>query len=218
MDRPGGDATTAVAASLGAKGVQLSISPGRIDPNNIAFFESRKPLAGEFMYNSNKVIVVNNHLSSKSGDTPLLGRYQPPDLYSEPPRILQAQVVNDFVDSILALDASAKVIVLGDLNDFQFSTAVEDTLEADVLHNLLNDLPENERYTYVYQGNAQALDHIMVSDSLYPKVDDFDVVHVNAEFAYSSVRASDHDPVWIALQLERFYWHSVYVPFVEHSD
>ena len=46
VDRPGGDAITPVTATLGTNESQISISPGRVDPLNQAFNESRKPLAG----------------------------------------------------------------------------------------------------------------------------------------------------------------------------
>jgi predicted extracellular nuclease len=36
----------------------------------------------------------------------------------------QAQVVHDFVGTILDVDRKADVVVLGDLNDFQFSPSV----------------------------------------------------------------------------------------------
>ena len=48
VDRPGGTSTAAVAVVSGADGPELSFSPGRIDPTNAAFNNSRKPLAGEF--------------------------------------------------------------------------------------------------------------------------------------------------------------------------
>src|SRR5207247_4786257 len=51
--------------------------------------------------------------------------------------------------------------------------------------------PQNERYSYVFEGNSQDLDHVLVSPSLTGKVSLYDVVHVNAEFA---TQASDHDP------------------------
>jgi len=203
VDRPGGDATTAVTVTEGATGVELSLSPGRIDPTNPAFDDSRKPLVGEFLFNGHKLFVVVNHFNSKGGDDPLFGHSQPPVLHSEIQRNLQAQVVNDFVDSILALDADASVIVLGDLNDFQFSMPVSDTLAADVLTNLMNTLPITEQYTYIYEGNSQVLDHILASDYLFENAFvGFDVVHVNAEFAYSSLRPSDHDPVVATFLIE----------------
>ena len=185
---------------MGAAGVELTLSPGRVDPTNNAFFDSRKPLAGEFLFNGSTLFVVANHFNSKGGDTPLFGRVQPPDLASEAQRIEQAQVVNDFVDSILALDPDANVVVLGDLNDFQFSTAIADVLEADALTNLIWSLAPNERYTYIYDGNSQALDHILVSAHLASFSPLYDIVHVNAEFPAGS-RVSDHDPAVALLYL-----------------
>jgi uncharacterized repeat protein (TIGR01451 family) len=207
VDRPGGDATTAVSATMGATGVELSYNPGRIDPTHIAFDEGRKSLVGEFLFNGHKIFVVVNHLKSKSGDDPLFGRYQPPVLYTETKRDQQAQVVNDFVDSILALDPNANVIVLGDMNDFPFSEPLA-TLRDGVLTNLMDTLPVAEQYTYIYDGNSQVLDHILVSDNLHDSATaEFDIVHANVEFAYSAQRPSDHDPIvaTFTLPLRRIY-------------
>ena len=55
----------------------------------------------------------------------------------------------------------------------------------------MDTLPPDERYSYVFEGNSQSLDHIVVSNGLRPCRSKFDVVHVNAEFAD---QASDHDP------------------------
>ena len=190
VDRPGATATTPTGVVAGASGPELTLSPGRIDPTNAAFENSRKPLAGEFLFRGTTVFVVANHFNSKGGDDPLFGRFQPPTRSSEVQRNEQAQVVNDFVDSILALDAQADVIVLGDLNDFEFSDAIA-TLKGGALHALVDELPKGERYTYVFEGNSQVLDHILVSTHLLGEVAEYDIVHVNAEFAD---QASDHDP------------------------
>src|SRR5262249_11331159 len=58
------------------------------------------------------------------------------------------------------------------------------------LNDLVETLPPEERYTYVFEGNSQVLDHILASNGLMPGVE-YDVVHVNSEFA---VQASDHEP------------------------
>jgi predicted extracellular nuclease len=59
----------------------------------------------------------------------------------------------------------------------------------------LDTLPANERYTYVFDGNSQALDHILVASNLYQQAfDSADIIHLNAEFA-AAYRSSDHDPV-----------------------
>jgi uncharacterized protein len=188
IDRPGGDATT---ATIVQPGPQLSLSPGRVDPTNHAFDNSRKPLAGEFSFQGHKLFVIANHFNSKGGDQPLFGRFQPPIHSSEVQRAHQAQVVHDFVGTILSHDPNANVVVLGDLNDFDFSTALN-VLTGSILHDLMGTLPQSERYTYVFDGNSQALDHILVSANLFTSTPfAYEIAHVNAEFA---VQASDHDP------------------------
>jgi predicted extracellular nuclease len=169
---------------------ELGFSPGRIDPMNAAFSASRKPLAAEFTFRGRTVFVIANHFVSKGGDQPLFGRFQPPTLSSGTQRLQQTQIVAGFVSQILAVDANAPVIVLGDLNDFEFSPPVV-ALKNAGLTALIETLPPNERYTYVYEGNSQTLDHLLVSSALLSAKTGFDVVHVNAEFLD---QASDHDP------------------------
>ncbi len=62
---------------------------------------------------------------------------------------------------------------------------------AQVLTTLFDLLPPTERYSYVFEGNSQVLDQILVSPSILARAPTYDVVHVNAEFAD---QASDHDP------------------------
>ena len=197
VDRPGGTATSATTINTVGGQPQLSFSPGRVDPANPAFSgdgansASRKPLAGEFLFNGQTVFVIGNHFSSKGGDDPLFGDVQPPVLSSETQRNQQATVVRDFVRSILSVNANANVIVAGDLNDFEFSNPLN-TLKATPLTALIETLPTNERYTYNFEGNAQTLDHILVSNNLTgSRLDGYDVVHFNSEF---SDQDSDHDP------------------------
>ncbi|MEW1691111.1 endonuclease/exonuclease/phosphatase family protein [Streptomyces sp. NPDC091265] len=189
VDRAGGDATTAVKAVRTRHGVTLSASPGRISPANEAWSDSRKPLVGEFRFHGKPVFVVGNHFTSKGGDQPLHGRYQEPSRSSETKRIQQAAEVNTFVKSLLAVDKSAQVIALGDLNDFAFSPTMSALTASKVLKPLITTLPANEQYSYVYEGNSQTLDHILTSPGIRRL--DYDVVHINAEFAD---QASDHDP------------------------
>jgi predicted extracellular nuclease len=190
IDRPGGDSTTATRVLNDPSGAQLSISPGRVAPRDPAFANTRKSLAGEFHAHGKKLFVVVNHFSSKTGDQPLFGRFQPPARSSEVARHAQAQVVNDFADEILGIDPQANVIVLGDLNDFEFSETVT-ILEGGAVTSLMHTLPQEERYSYVFEGNSQVLDQILVSNELLTPKPEYDSVHVNAEFAD---QASDHDP------------------------
>jgi predicted extracellular nuclease len=198
IDRPGGDATTATTVIDHPSGPRLSASPGRVEPLDPAWEDSRKPLVGEFRMRGRKVFVIANHFASKGGDDPLFGRFQPPTRSSEVQRHAQAQVVNDFVDEVLAADPRANVIVLGDINDFEFSETV-DILEGGMLTTLMDILPKPERYSYVFEGNSQVLDQILVTNGMLGSFGvEYDPVHVNSEFAD---QASDHDPQVARLDL-----------------
>jgi predicted extracellular nuclease len=191
-DRPGGDATTAVGVTKSRGKAHLTVSPGRIDPTDEAWASSRKPLVGEFVFRGRTVFVIANHFNSKGGDQGLAGQYQPPVRSSEVQRHRQATLVNAFVKDILALDKNADVVALGDINDFEFSGTARILEKDGALWSAIKSLPKNERYTYVYQGNAQVLDQILVSPAIRRGCDlEYDSVHLNAEF---HDQISDHDP------------------------
>jgi len=201
VDRPGGDATTSVTVEeIGRSGkAQLSVSPGRIDPNDPSFEDSRKPLAGEFKFRGETVFVVANHWNSKGGDDPLFGRFQPPVQHSRDQRNGQAAVVAGFVEDLLGVQPDAQLVVAGDLNDFEFSPPVQQLVDAG-LTDLPRTLPRPERYTFIFDGNSQVLDHILLSPSLTETAYEYDIVHTNAEFAD---QASDHDPQVVRLPLKK---------------
>ncbi|MBI5304482.1 MAG: lamin tail domain-containing protein [Chloroflexi bacterium] len=199
VDRVGGTSTNATGVTGSGASTQLTFSPGRIDPTNAAFTTSRKPLAGEFTFKGDKVFVVANHWNSKGGDQPLFGHFQPPSLVSQVQRDQQATIVKNFVSSLLAADSNANVVVLGDLNDFEFSNPLN-LLKSAPLNDLIETLAQNERYTYVFEGNSQTLDHTLVSNGIFARPRAFDVVHVNSEFA---AHASDHEPQVSRLCVDR---------------
>ncbi|UOR11619.1 chitobiase/beta-hexosaminidase C-terminal domain-containing protein [Halobacillus amylolyticus] len=196
-DKPKGDAVTAVEVNKDG----LTLNPGRVAPMDDAFNDSRKPLAAEFKFNGEKVIVIVNHFNSKGGDGALFGAEHPVVLGSEAQRVQQAEVVNDFVEEIDEEVKRENVVVLGDLNDFTFSDPVQ-TLAGDDLTNMIEELPTEDRYSYIYQGNSQVLDHILVSDHL-KKDTKIDAVHINADFSEASGRASDHDPILAQIHVKK---------------
>lgn len=191
VGRPGGGATVNTTVTQDG----ISASPGRLLDTDLsngdAFQSSRKPVVGEFSFRGETLFVVGNHFNSKGGDQPLFGQFQPPTLITEAQRLQQAQIVRDFVDDLLTADPNANVVVAGDLNDFQFSKPLDILTQGGALSNLFDLLPANEQYTYNFEGNAQVLDHILVSQNLR-SIAELDVVHVNSEFAQQD---SDHDPI-----------------------
>jgi predicted extracellular nuclease len=177
---------------------RLTRSPGRIAPVNPAWAQSRKPLACELRIDGRTVFVIVCHFVSKSRSSPLFGALQPPVDPDATRRRRQAELVAQFVADALAIDSAARVIVLGDLNDDWFSPAIA-ALEQTPLSNLWATLPLEERYSYLFDGNAQTFDHVLVSPALLEDAR-FDVVHVAAEFAGG---VSDHDPVVASVRVSK---------------
>ena len=172
----------------------------QVDPTNTAAWaESRIPLAADFAFNGEVITVVNNHWASKGGSSPQFGTIQPLQNGSEDQRVLQAASVKGFVDGLLADDANANVIVMGDLNEFAWEDSLDivtGRAEGDqVLFDLfeLSEPDATERYEYVFDGNHQILDHLLASQSLVQGGFAFDSLQVNSQFP-SAQRNSDHDP------------------------
>jgi uncharacterized protein len=125
---------------------------------------------------------------------PSVGQY--PAQSSAVQRSGQALAEHRFVGQILAIDKKADVVVVGDLNDYQFSpalsvlkTGTSDGTGASTLTDLITTLPQDEQYTYDFDGVSEVLDHILVSNGL--KKFTHQVVHLNSEYAN---QVSDHDP------------------------
>ena len=191
-----GDATTATRVSADNEGqLTLTLNPGRVQPNDPAFKDSRKPVAALFDFGGQRVLLVNNHFASKGGSSPLFGALQPYENGSADQRSAQAAVVNAFVDEALAAVPDARIGLLGDFNEFGFLAPMQVLTGANesaaVVSDLLDKLDATARYSYVFEGNSQALDHFFVTPALAAGAS-VQVAHVNAEFAD---QVSDHDPI-----------------------
>ncbi len=75
------------------------------------------------------------------------------------------RIVNSFGKDIQSQDPNANVVLLGDFNDFEFSNPLK-ALKGNEVTNMIEKVPAEDRYTYPYQGNAQVLDHILVSNNM----------------------------------------------------
>ena len=199
VDRGVPSAFTAVLAVATDSGAALTPSPGRVAPLYPAWDDARKPLAAEFRVGGAPLFVVACHFSSRSGTTPDFGAVQPPDDPRTAKRFAQAQIVRDFVQSILHVDPAARVVVAGDFNDDVFSGALAPLSSSTALYDLHWRLPEEERYSFLYDGHAHAYDRILLSPALVAG-SRVDIVHVCAEYAGA---ASDHDPVLASLLVTR---------------
>jgi endonuclease/exonuclease/phosphatase family metal-dependent hydrolase len=160
------------------------------------FYRSRLPLAATFSFMGRPIEVVNVHFASKGGSAPLTSSD------AQPVEFRQSEAdVNGSVDQRIVMSqaireyASGKdnVVVLGDFNEFEFNLPLINLLDTP-LTNLAFTVPAEERYSYIFNGNSQALDHIFVSPAL-SRLAQLEYIHVNAEFAEKTERASDHDPL-----------------------
>lgn len=155
-------------------------------------------LAGQ----TRSIVVIANHFKSKLSSASC----SLPDCTDR--RVEQAQHVDALVDGHLNGDPNAYVVVLGDLNDYYNS----DPLDAlDKTNGVLTNLWDYKsgppstgqgsitRYSYIYNGVAQTLDHMLVSDAFNALPLTVSPRHVNADWPASNqsnstmYASSDHD-------------------------
>ncbi len=134
-------------------------------------------------------------------------------------RLEQAESIAGLVQDLQTADPDIHLVVLGDFNAFQFTDGFVDVVGvisgdldpagaelpgADLvepnLTNQVSSLPAAERYSFVFGGNAQALDHILTSSSLTDLVRGVEFARGNADspaglhdVLTTTLRASDHD-------------------------
>jgi predicted extracellular nuclease len=139
---------------------------------------------------STDLYLINNHFTSMSGG----------ELATEPRRSAQAGWNVSLLEDVLAEVPDANVVILGDLNSYYDSKPIDILREAG-LHHVFDALDPEQRYTYIYQGASQTLDHILVTPGLWDMLAYVGVYHADADFPPhdpedpSPKHQSDHDPV-----------------------
>ena len=106
------------------------------------------------------------------------------------------------VRAIQSQDADAKVMVAGDLNvyprpDSDQLHALYDAGLQDLYDTVLAQNPSSA-YSYVFEGQAQDLDHQFVTPSFYDRLAAVHEAHVNSDWSRvpgSNRGTSDHDPM-----------------------
>ena len=161
------------------------------------------------------ITVIVNHLRSLSGvDDPVDGNRV------RTKRRAQAESLANLIQARQSANSAERIISLGDYNAFQVNDGYVDVIgtvkgtpapATDVvlastdlvnpdLTDLLDLLPAAERYSYSFDGNAQVLDHELVSAALLPFVSRVAYARSNADFPETyrndpnrPERISDHD-------------------------
>lgn len=172
--------------------------------NPHAFNGTRNPLLATFKFQGRKLTIVNNHLTSRFGSTPIFGGPQPFVQAGEAEREAQTLALHEYVDTLLDKKPNARVIVLGDLNTFEFTNDLTDILakggdvdEEPIFFNLIDTLTDDNLYTFNFEGNSQVLDHVFVTKNLRKRAV-LDIVHVNVDFPrVDNTFGSDHEPLLV---------------------
>ncbi len=153
----------------------------------------RTPPTAKFRFLSSSpmdVQVYALHLKSKRASTSC----STPDCTDK--RLLEAADLRD----ILAhhQDAGEYAIAGGDFNDYLESGPINILNASPKLHNPYFDLPTSARYSYIFSGESETLDYLVMTANLTATAGQrqytFSPIHVNADFP-SAEHVSDHDPV-----------------------
>ncbi len=165
------------------------------------------------------VIVVVNHLRSFI-DIELVGG---DGLRVRAKRTAQAESTANLLQTLQFTNPGVPVISIGDYNAYEFNDGYTDPISVitgaptpddqvvvdespDLVNpdfvNLTNSLPAGERYTFVFEGTPQALDHVLVNTVAASLVSRYAVARNNADFPEGALfagdvtrpeRSSDHD-------------------------
>ncbi|MGI8918733.1 MAG: Ig-like domain-containing protein [Pyrinomonadaceae bacterium] len=198
-----------------------------IDPTNgqPAYLNDRPPLVLRARVQplgvNLPVIVVVNHLRSFIDIELVTG--EGPRVRAK--RTAQAEFLADLLQDLQSGNPGTSVISVGDYNAYQFNDGYTDPLSVikgnptpddqivvdqspDLVNpnfiNLIDDLPADERYSFIFEGTPQALDHVLVNTVANGRKTRIAIARNNADFpefpaaafvsnAARPERNSDHD-------------------------
>ncbi|MBN2555864.1 MAG: ExeM/NucH family extracellular endonuclease, partial [Anaerolineales bacterium] len=210
-------------AGIGDDAIKVAIiyQPARVTPVGPAMTDlnpifDRPPVAQTFDASGEIFSVIVNHFKSK-GSCPS----DPSDPNTDQGdgqgcwnlrRTQQAAQLLVFTAAVEAASGDADVIVLGDLNAYGQEDPVNLLVSGGLLNQVAAFISLDERYSYVFDGQAGYLDHTLTTVGLQDRVTGVDIWHINADeprvLDYNQefnppylfdgeepYRSSDHDPV-----------------------
>ena len=144
-------------------------------------------------------------------------------------RLEQAQSIAQIIQDRQTANPNVRLTIVGDFNAFEFTDGYVDAVgqirgvfdpddnllsgpdlvDPNLTNQVLN-LPEDERYSFVFRGTAQVLDHALTTVGLDPDVAGFSYGRGNAgaplvffDDDSTPLRASDHDGFVVFIELQR---------------
>jgi predicted extracellular nuclease len=119
-------------------------------PNGAQSEFTREFLQVDLQLEGEDIIVFAAHFKSQSNDDPER-------------RLAEAQEAREIVDEVAAANPEAMVVLGGDLNDTPDSDPLQALLTNGGLQRAGSELPNDQLWTYNYQGNRQAIDHLLIA-------------------------------------------------------
>jgi predicted extracellular nuclease len=161
--------------------------------------------------NPGRILVVVNHLRSfidveSTGDAGVRVRAK---------RKAQAEAVARLLQQLQETHATTPVIAVGDYNAYEFSDGYTDPMSVlrgqptagerivvgaspDVVDpdfvNLTDTLPAHERYSFIFEGTPQALDHVLVNTVAQSYFQRYAIARSNADFPSHENAGLRNDP------------------------
>jgi len=164
-------------------------------------------------------------------------------------RLEQAEFLAGLIQSRQTSDPSERLVVIGDFNAFEVNDGLVDAMgvadgtpvpdnETAVpgdgvdlvtpdLDNLFDTPPAGERYSYLFDGSAQSLDHVLVDSDLVAATLARRIEHprINADFPETArnnpanvIRLSDHDPAVAYFDVLAFATADLSIAKVDGAD
>lgn len=124
------------------------ILPGKED------YSSRDIVYAKFHTKKDELHVYVNHWPSRRNG----------EKESEPNRLTASRAAQKHIDSILTVDKKAKIVFMGDLNDYPTNTSVQEIQKR--LNPLITEDLNDLGGTHAYRGEYAVLDHILISSTL----------------------------------------------------
>lgn len=147
----------------------------------------------------------------------------------------QAESLANLIQARQTADSNERIVVLGDFNAFEVNDGLVDVMAVVAgapspdnqtaasgdgvdlvnpdLDNLFDTPPAAERYSFVFDGNAQSLDHLLINAAVAANTVAHRIEHprINADFPETTrnnggtvLRLSDHDPVVGFFEIDAF--------------
>ncbi|WP_444995919.1 ExeM/NucH family extracellular endonuclease [Aliikangiella sp. IMCC44359] len=188
--------------------------------------KNRQPLAQSFRtkQSNGEFTIVVNHFKSKGScpsdaQDPNADQNDGQGCWNQL-RTQASQELNQWLATKPTGSIDNDTLIIGDLNAYAMEDPVT-TLESSGYTNLLKKYIGPKNYSYVFFGQVGTLDHALANLQLTPQIVDTQVWHINADeprildynleyksatqqvtlFNQDPYRASDHDPIIVALKL-----------------